>query len=273
MLSQFMNTTESKSHFSFIRIRYFTDQMGNDDPFYVADVSYAAKQYLKWKHYLPRVKVFYAVKTNPNSFIIKVIHKMGGGFDCASAEELNTVLSVCPQIDCSKRIIYAHPCKQISHVIDFKNQNVHLTVADNISELVKIKEHWPDAQVLLRLKTNDSQSLIAFSTKFGANERMAVRLLDAAKKLRLQVVGCAFHVGTGCYDHTAFRHSLECARRVFDIAKKAEYGFKFTVLDIGGGFPGIDEEGKPTFAQMTKSINETLDELFPAHEGSHFTCF
>lgn len=245
--------------------------MDNDDPFYVADVSYSAKQYLKWKHYLPRVKVFYAVKTNPNSFIIKVIHEMGGGFDCASAGELNAVLSVCPQIDGSKKIIYAHPCKQISHLIDFKNRNVHLTVADNISELVKIKEYWPNAKVLLRLKTNDSQSLIAFSSKFGANERMAVRLLDAAKKLRLQVVGCAFHVGTGCYNHTAFRHSLEFARRVFDIAKTPEYGFQFTVLDIGGGFPGIDEEGKPTFAQMTKSINETLDKLFPEHEGNNFT--
>ena len=79
--------------------------MDSDDPFYIADVSHCAKQYLKWMKYLPRVKPFYAVKSNDNDFLIKIIEKMGGGFDCASVNELDAVLSVCPNIDCSKRII------------------------------------------------------------------------------------------------------------------------------------------------------------------------
>ncbi|CAF3844813.1 unnamed protein product [Rotaria sp. Silwood1] len=126
--------------------------MDNEDPFYIADVSYCAKQYLKWAHNLPRVKPFYAVKTNGNDFIIKMIEKMGGGFDCASIDELDAVLSVSPDIDCSKRIIYSHPCKQISHMIYFKDRGVQLTVADNDNELVKIKHYWPNVKILIRLK-------------------------------------------------------------------------------------------------------------------------
>jgi ornithine decarboxylase len=241
--------------------------MVNDDPFYIADVSHCAKQYMKWNYYLPRVKTFYAVKTNSNSFIIRIIGEMGGGFDCASIEELNAVLSIYPEIDCSQRIIYSHPCKPISHISYFKDRNVQLTVADNINELIKIKEYWPNAKVLVRLKTNDSNSLIPLSTKFGANKHIAICLLDSAEKLEVNVVGCAFHVGTGCYDATAFRHALEFSRWFFDIANKSKHKLELKLLDIGGGFPGVDEEGKPTFSELARTINQTLNEFFPESTG------
>jgi ornithine decarboxylase len=241
--------------------------MDNEDAFYIVDLSYCAKQYLKWTHYLPRVQPFYAVKTNGNSFIIKIMEKMGSGFDCASIYELKTVQSICLDIDCSKRIIYSHPCKQISHIKYFRDRGVQLTVADNENELIKIKDYWPNAKILIRLKVDDSRSLIPFSSKFGANKCIAIRLLELAKKLSLEVIGCAFHVGTGCYDKIAFEHSLEFARSLFDIAEKSNYGFKFTVLDIGGGFPGVDEEGKPIFSEIAETINQTLHKLFPESEG------
>lgn len=241
--------------------------MEDDDPFYIADVSYCARQYIKWTHYLPRVKPFYALKTNGNSFIIKVIEKMNGGFDCASVGELKAVLSICPEIDCSKRIIYSHPCKQISHITYFKRQNVQLTVADNENELIKIKDYWPNAKILIRLKVDDTQSMIAFSSKFGANEPVVIQMLELAKKLRLEVVGYAFHVGSGCYDKAAFEQSLEFAKHMFDIAKTSDYKFKMTVLDIGGGFPGVDVEDKLTFSQISNAINSKVNELFPESES------
>ena len=250
----------------------FANQMPNDDPFYVADISHCAKQYLRWSHYLRRVKAFYAVKTNPSMFIIKVIGKMGGGFDCASAEELKTVLSVFPDLDCSTRIIYANPCKQISHIKYFKDRGVRMTVVDNDLELIKIKEHWPDAKVLIRLKTDDSDSLIALSTKYGATENVAIELLTLAKRINVTIVGCAFHVGTGCYNQAVFTKSIESAKRLFDLAKKPEYGFNLSILNIGGGFPGIDEDGKPSFVSMARIINQALEQYFPESEGNINRC-
>jgi len=205
---------------------------------------------------------FYAVKSNSNSFIIKIIEHMGGGFDCTSIDELNAVLEVCPNIDCSKRIIYAHPCKPISHIKYFKDRGVLLTVVDYKHELIKIHSYRPDVKVLIRLKTEDSHSLIAFSTKFGANERVAIQLVESAKALNLNLIGCTFHVGTGCYNINAFTHSLVLVRRLYDIAKSPKYDLKFTMLDIDVGFPGADEQHKPTFSQMAEEINQTLDTLF-----------
>ncbi len=72
---------------------------------------------------------------------------MNVNFDCASEEELNLVLKTCPEIDCAKRIIYAHPSKPVSHIRSFRSAGVQLTVVDHNDELYKIKKYWPDAKV------------------------------------------------------------------------------------------------------------------------------
>ena len=244
--------------------------MENEDPFFIVDVSHCAKQYLKWTYYFPQIQPFYAVKTNGNHFLIETIEKMGGGFDCASIEELNSVLTVCPNIDCSTRIIYAHPCKPISHIQYFRDRNVQLTVADNESELIKLKTYWPNVKILLRLKINDSKSLIPLSTKFGVSENMIIPLFQIAKRLNLNLIGCSFHVGTGCYDVNAFKHALIFAKQTFDISNQLEFNFNFKILNIGGGFPGIDEDGKPSFAQTSKAIIQSLNQLFPSNQSNYF---
>ena len=47
---------------------------------------------------------------------------------------------------------------------------------------------------------------------------------------------CSFHVGSGCYDATAFSQAVAVARSVFDQA--TDIGYNMELLDIGGGFPG-----------------------------------
>jgi ornithine decarboxylase len=121
----------------------------NDDaPFYIVNLSHYARQYMEWMDFLGRIRPFYAVKSDPNGFIIQVIAELGGGFDCASAEELEIVRKTCGNdFDCATRIIYAHPCKTISHIHQFRQAGVQMTVVDNEDELKKLKEHWPEAKV------------------------------------------------------------------------------------------------------------------------------
>ena len=75
-----------------------------------------------------------------------------------------------------------------------------------------------------------------FSTKFGANERECLALLRLARELNISLIGCSFHVGSRCLDPQLYTQSLQQARRIFDIAQQDEFGFKFTLLEIGGGF-------------------------------------
>ena len=58
-------------------------------------------------------------------------------------------------------------------------------------------------------------------------------------------------MGSGCYDAGVFADSVELAHRIFQEAQ--EYGFKLTLLDIGGGFPGQDS-AKITFQEVSRSV-------------------
>ena len=51
----------------------------------------------------------------------------------------------------------------------------------------------------------------------------------------------SFHVGSGCQDATAYVKALKNARSLFDYAETI--GHHFTLLDIGGGFPGTENAG------------------------------
>lgn len=73
--------------------------------------------------------------------------------------------------------------------------------------------------------------------KFGVSVREATKLLNVAKQLNMNVVGVSFHVGSGCGDPPVFLRAIASARILFDYASE-ELGYDFTLLDIGGGFPG-----------------------------------
>lgn len=77
-----------------------------------------------------------------------------------------------------------------------------------------------------------------FGDKFGAHIDSARALFARALELNLEVVGVSFHVGSGCRDARAFTAAVALARRAFDAAEAAGHA-PLTILDCGGGFPGM----------------------------------
>ena len=128
---------------------------------------------------------------------------------------------------------------------------------DNADELYKIHECFPEAELILRILTDDSASLCRLSAKFGASLDDTEQLLALAKSLRLNITGVSFHVGSGASDPSAFEKSVQDARVVFDRAEAQ--GFSLELLDVGGGF--VDE----SFEMFAQPLNKALEEHFPAH--------
>ncbi|RGP64208.1 ornithine decarboxylase [Fusarium sporotrichioides] len=224
-----------------------------EDAFFVGDLGEMYRQHVLWQKLLPRVKPFYAVKCNPHPTVIKFLHDLGIGFDCASRSEIEEVL----RLDTDpKRIIYAHPCKAPSYIRYAKTVGVQRMTFDNADELHKIKGVFPDASLLLRIATDDSTSHSPLSKKFGADMATVESLLGLAQELSLNVVGVSFHVGSGASDPTALIKAVQDAYRVFDQAPT--FGFNLHVLDVGGGFC------KDTFEMMASSLNRELGIYFPA---------
>jgi len=251
-----------------------------EEPFYIVDLSVVARQVLRWQRNLPKVGMRYAVKCNPNPAIMRVLEHMGMGFDCASMEEIRSVLSLkCTHVDPEtgkfdpKRIIFANPCKQPTHMRYAREVGVEYTTLDNEEELLKLKKYWPEAKCVIRIATDDSNSLCKFSSKFGANMNRVRKIIKAAKEHGMHLAGVSFHVGSGCQDSESFVKAIRNARKVFDVA--AGEGFTMHLLDIGGGFPGFREESKSSslknsasFESTTEQIGLALDRYFP--EGVEF---
>lgn len=180
--------------------------------------------------------------------------RMGTGFDCASKFEIERVLSL--GVDPS-RIIYAQPCKTKSYIRYARDNDVKQMTFDNADELYKTKKIFPEAELYLRILTDDSASLCRLSAKFGASLDKAEELLSLARDLGLNVVGVSFHVGSGAGDPASFAQAVADARKVFDQA--AALGFRLKTLDVGGGFE--DE----TFETFSSTLSEALDDHFPSN--------
>jgi ornithine decarboxylase len=130
--------------------------------------------------------------------------------------------------------------------------------------VAKVARLYPEAELVLRIITDDSQSMCKFSSKFGATLREAKRLLQVAHDAQVKVVGVSFHVGSGATDPSAFGKACRDAATVFAWGK--ELGHEMKLLDIGGGFQGCDDV-KPTLQEVAAHIVPELDR-FPA--GTRF---
>ncbi|NP_001158445.1 ornithine decarboxylase 1 [Saccoglossus kowalevskii] len=239
------------------KIAVIHDLEEKDDAFFVMDFGDIVNKFEKWEALLPRVHPFYAVKCNENPAVLRLLAALGTGFDCASKSEIKEItdMGVSPS-----RIVYANPCKPNSHLKFAAQRKVSLMTFDNEMELQKIRKIYPDAELVLRILTDDSTAQCQLGLKYGCHPQHAPSLLRVAKELGLNVVGVSFHVGSGCRDASAFSDAIQSSRMVFDYG--SALGFDFQLLDIGGGYPG-QSSAAISFEEMAGCINQALDVHFP----------
>ena len=153
------------------------------------------------------------------------------------------------------RIIFANPCKATSFIRHAAKANVEMMTFDNSDELYKIARSFPTAKLIIRIHTDDTKALCRLNLKFGASLLAVPNLLAKAKELGLNVIGVSFHVGSGCFDSSAFVDAIRRSRAVFDMGKEA--GYEFSMLDIGGGFEDA------TFDATALTISGAINTYFP----------
>lgn len=236
-------------------ISFFISTRTNNESFFIADLGEVVRKYDQWKKNLPNVEPFYAVKSNSDPMLIFVLSQLGVNFDVASKNEIAQALNYVS----SKRIIYANPCKESSYIQYARTNDVDLMTFDSECELDKIKLYHPEAKLIIRIKVDDSGSLCQFNSKFGCSFDEANYLLSYAKTSKLYVIGVSFHLGSNLKGKGYFEKALKMAKDVFDLAIK--YDYTFTILDIGGGFPG-ESNASPSFEELAVEINNGIDIYF-----------
>lgn len=215
--------------------------------FYIADRNIIRHQYSLWTKHLPKIKPFYALKSNPQPEVIRVLEQLGSSFDCASLNEMKLVRDMGISPD---RIIFSHPIKSEESILYARDEGIKILVLDNKEEFFKIHRLYPQAQLLLRLLVNDEQSVCRLSNKFGASPDECREMLQI-KDLRSALVGFSFHVGSGCQKPEPYISALDQCRRY------TEEGVSIRFIDIGGGFTSS------SFLSVAQILNDYQEEYFP----------
>ena len=208
-------------------------------------------QWARWAKALPTIKPYYAVKCNPEPFLLKNLIDKGVNFDCASLREVHDVRACPTPYDMPHpEILYAHPLKSERDIRVIGENQIQTTVVDSVEECDKLTMTGWKGNALVRIAVNDKESKMPFSAKFGATEK---ELDEIAKHSLIPLTGISFHVGSGCENPLQYKDAIEYAAEVgFAILRK--YAHEPKVVDIGGGFSSNPE----TFAKTAKVIQETL---------------
>jgi ornithine decarboxylase len=269
-LSSFINEHDikliPKKQETYDIVNLFLEKNHSEDPFLIVNLGEIIRQYQKWMTHLHFIKPYYAVKCNPDLVILKLLYNLGCNFDCASKNEISKVMNIGASAD---RIVFANPCKMISQIKYARAHDIDLVVFDDENELYKIKMFHSNAKLILRIKTDDSNSMCKFNCKFGADLEDVENLLRIAKNLNLNVTGLSFHVGSGCRDKNQYKTAIENCHQVYQLAKKMDINLE--VVDIGGGFPGYSsKENDIQFEEIAEVLLTSIKEHFYNHETDSF---
>ena len=177
-------------------------------------------------------KILYAVKTNPNPFVLKTIVESGiNNFDVASIKEIETIKKISPNAKCS----YMHTVKSRENINEaYFKHGIKAYSLDTKDELIKIIEstnHAKDLELFVRVAVSNEHAEIDLSKKFGANNSEASGLLRLAKQYSKKI-GLSFHVGSQCMHPISYTKGIA---EIGSIIKKTK--IIPDVINIGGGFP------------------------------------
>ena len=207
-------------------------------------------------------KILYAVKTNPNSAVIKTLIKSGiDQFDVASIEEIKTVREFSKTAKCS----FMHTVKSRESISDaYFKYGIKTFALDTKDELIKIIESTScakDLELFVRVAVSNEHAEIDLSKKFGALNTEAAGLLRLVKQYSNKI-GLSFHVGSQCMHPISYAKGIS---EICNIIKKTKIMPDF--INVGGGFPTIYPDLVPQplnsyFDEISRSLeNLKLDNL------------
>jgi diaminopimelate decarboxylase len=210
--------------------------------------------------------VCYSVKANSNLSILRLLARMGCGFDVVSSGELVRVLRA--NRAAAKKVVFSGVGKTSDEMWAALKADILLFNVESEAELCALAEcaarAKKKARVALRVnpdvpaETHPYISTGLHQHKFGIPIEEARALYVRASKMRpLHVAGVSVHIGSQITDVKPFAATMERVAELVRALQKDGHAIKY--VDAGGGL-GIDYE-KPSatgFAEQASSYTEAL---------------
>lgn len=209
------------------------------------------------------VKIFFALKANYNSYIVKLLNKNNVCFEVVSIGELKYLIDL--NIN-SSNIIFSGVCKSKSDIRFSLLNKVGYINVDSFSELKRIKniDSLGKIKLLLRLnldivsKTNYRILTGCLLNKFGIDiDKYKFSLVKYIKSNFICIYGIGFHLGSQICDLLSYKSAILKLRYYYDFFRL--HNINISVINIGGGF-GVcySNESVINFFDLFKYLNKVF---------------
>jgi ornithine decarboxylase len=229
---------------------------GYKKPFLMIDSNIIRNKVRRFKSAMPRVHPHYAAKANPDPRVLKTLIEEKAGFEIASIEELNLLMSLGVP---AHEIYFSNPIKSRAYIKYAASKGVEWFVLDSVEELRKIISIAPTAKMYLRIDTPNIGSDWPLAGKFGTHLADIQEIIQEAARLKADLAGVTFHVGSQCRNPQNWRVGIERALKVF--AEMRDVGLKPRLLNIGGGFPVRHTKPIPSIEIIADVVNAAIADL------------
>ncbi|SOD15763.1 type III PLP-dependent enzyme [Nitrosomonas ureae] len=233
-----------------------TLEKGYQRPFLLVDSYIIRRKAQRFFAAMPRVHPHYAVKANPDERVLNTLIDEGVGFEIASIAELDLLLKLGVP---AAEIFYSNPMKSRAYIEYAAAKGVEWYVLDSIEELRKIVSVRPDAKMYLRIDTPNIGSDWPLAGKFGTHLADINEIIHEAVRLKADLAGVTFHVGSQCRNPQNWRVGIERAKKVF--AEMRCVGLNPRLLNVGGGYPVRHVKPIPSIEIIAEVINEAIADL------------
>ena len=216
----------------FASVEKVIERLKPSEPVYVLHPSRFAEAAKRFLDLFPG-DTMYAVKANPAPLVLDQVHAAGiRHYDTASLPEIELVRGKFPDAICH----FMAPVRQVGAAkAAFEKFGVTDYVVDCEFELDKLLSEIKTPKkirIFVRIATPLGGALLELSSKFGATQEDAAKLLKRVAESGASPC-MTFHVGSQCLSPFSYAQALEMVRRTAAMAN-----VEIQAIDMGGGFPG-----------------------------------
>lgn len=248
------------------------DAVGAESACFVHRLDLATARFRALRTVLPdRVRLAYAVKSNPGQPLLAALAAEGAWFDCASAGEVESVARTVVDTAAGE-VVLAGPGKRLTDLRAALDHGVRIQV-DGIEDLARLDavltERGQDRPLAVSVRVNplagisEANRIIggAGPATFGVDQEELPTFLDAATDYpRLRIDGLQVFAASNELDADTL---LANHRITLDIGHELQerLGHELTVIDLGGGLgvPYAADEPDLDIGRLGAGLADLLD--------------
>ena len=228
-----------KSSIDGVPVAQLTQEFGS--PLYVYSERTLRETFRAMKHAFesryPKVVFGWSYKTNYLQAICAILHEEGAWAELVSVMEYEKARSLNVP---GNQTIFNGPHKPKAALEEAVRNGVHINIdhLDEVEDLEEIAVRLGQ-RINVGIRLSLDAGIYPNWTRFGFNLESG-QAMEAVNRIarggKLNVTGLHCHIGTFIMDPTAYSRQIEKMVQ-FGYDVEARFGFLFSTIDIGGGFP------------------------------------